>query len=84
MLGFIWATCLTWLAIYLSPLVSVFYFISKYKWDYNDDPGSQTAWYVELSLDTCHAVLMVVWYTIIVIKLRMQVPSIVDSYGNIK
>uniref|UniRef100_A0A915IT46 Uncharacterized protein n=1 Tax=Romanomermis culicivorax TaxID=13658 RepID=A0A915IT46_ROMCU len=72
MLSMVWLYGLCWLAAYLIPNFNLFYYVGEYKWDYGKMPLSRKAWLLELISDMIHVTGMLIWYTCILVKLRIK------------
>lgn len=68
-----WIYGLSWFTAYMCPDFNLLYLPETYNWDYDETKSSRLGWLVELINDSFHAVSMVVWYTLIFIKLKFRV-----------
>uniref|UniRef100_A0A915ITR1 7TM GPCR serpentine receptor class x (Srx) domain-containing protein n=1 Tax=Romanomermis culicivorax TaxID=13658 RepID=A0A915ITR1_ROMCU len=81
MLLMVWVYGFGWFVAYMVPNFNLFYYVEEYKWDYDIIPLSRKAWLSELISDSIHATGMVIWYTCILVKLRIKV-TILRCAGN--
>lgn len=72
----IWFYGFCWSVAYMYPEFDLLYFPHDYKWDYGNTPLSRVAWLCELISDFSQTVLMLLWYALILIKLRAKVSNI--------
>lgn len=73
-LTIIWIYGAAWFLAYMTPNISVLYFVRSYDWNYvNNTNLSRVLYYAEFIQDSFHAVCMVIWYSLIFCKLKLMV-----------
>lgn len=73
LISLIWIYGLTWFTAYMCPNFNLIYLKETYNWDYDVAPASRIGWLIELINDCTHAGAMVIWYSLIFIKLKLTV-----------
>lgn len=69
----IWIYGAAWFICYMTPYISVLYSVESYDWNYSNNEVSLIFYWCELIQDTFHAACMVLWYSLIFIKLKLKV-----------
>uniref|UniRef100_A0A915JMI1 G-protein coupled receptors family 1 profile domain-containing protein n=1 Tax=Romanomermis culicivorax TaxID=13658 RepID=A0A915JMI1_ROMCU len=71
-IGVAWVYGTTWIGALTVPGYTFMFFIEFYTWDYAENYGSAVARRLNLTSDMFHLTVLVVWYTLIFIKLRQK------------